>query len=277
MTKHYSSKEFSSHPSSPSRNSLAYNKKVAAVSVAAAAAIVAGLALTVPVSAAQAATATNASADAYTVSTVPTHNYGETDKISVGLDQKDRKTGYLKFSNLGAIESSDVIKIDLRVIGGDAGTLQASQLESSTWSETGINYNNAPATAKVLANATVDNGKQDLTLSVTGISAPDGTVAIALTRSDGGITRIASRESAEADRPAISVNNGEGSQPVPAPTTPPAATTPTTPPVTTPPTTTKPPCRRRPIALSPPSWSPAVAHGSAQPPTRFPVKAGTRH
>lgn len=240
MTKHYSSKEFSSHPSSPSRNSLAYNKKVAAVSVAAAAAIVAGLALTVPVSAAQAATATNASADAYTVSTVPTHNYGETDKISVGLDQKDRKTGYLKFSNLGAIESSDVIKIDLRVIGGDAGTLQASQLESSTWSETGINYNNAPATAKVLANATVDNGKQDLTLSVTGISAPDGTVAIALTRSDGGITRIASRESAEADRPAISVNNGEDSQPVPAPTTPPAATTPTTPPVTTAPTTTKP-------------------------------------
>lgn len=245
MTKHYSFKEFSSTPWSPSRNSSVFNKKIGAVSVAAATAIVAGVVLTVPVATAQAAPATNSTADAYTVSTLPNKNYGEADKIAVGLDQQDRKAGYLKFSDLGAIKSTDTITIDLRVTGGDAGTLQVSQLESTSWTETDITFGNAPATTKVLSTATVGKGKQDLTLSLSGISAPDGTVAIALTRSSG-ITRIASREASAADRPAISVGkDGSTTPPVVAPTTPPTTTAPVTPPVTTtppkPPVTTTPP------------------------------------
>ncbi len=203
MTNQSSSGYSLSSPAVSTRRKFPATKKF--VATAAAAALLGGIGAIATVLPAQAAGATTASADSYTVSTLPTRNYGAVTKIAVGSDNSDLKNGYLKFTNLGAIAATDTLNLKLTVTGGTAGTIKASQLQSNNWAETSIAYANAPVGVKTVGTAKIGAGAQSVTLSLTGLTSTDGTVSIGLAREAGGISRIASREAAAAQRPTIEV------------------------------------------------------------------------
>lgn len=167
-------------------------------------------------------------ADGYTVSTVPGKSYSTADKIAVGFDNSDSKTGYLKFIDLGSVESTDQLNIELTILGGTEGTIEAKTVDSS-WSESTLTHDSAPVAGGAVGTVAVAGGKEKVTLALSGITASDGTVSVELTRSSG-LSRIASRETAGA-QPSITVTKTDASTPTTPPTVPP-----TTPPVVKPPT-----------------------------------------
>lgn len=231
MANHSSSKHFGSSPHVSTPQKFSATKPLAAV--ASVVLLMSALAVALP---AQAAEANVAVADGYTVSTVPNKSYGTTAKISVGFDSADSKSGYLKFMALGPIASTDQLKIELTVLGGTAGVIKAATVASS-WSEGTLTYASAPEAGKSVGSVAVSGGKEKVALTLSGISASDGTVSIKLDRSSG-LSRIASREASGA-QPTITVTKNATTVPTtpPVASTPPVGTTPPTPPVASEPST----------------------------------------
>lgn len=227
MTNQSSSSHSLSSPQVSSGRKFSATKKL--VATVATTALLGGIGVISTVLPAQAAGAATASADSYTVNTLPSKNYGSATKIAIGTDNSDLKYGYLKFTNLGTVKTTDTLNLKLTMTGGTAGTLKATALESNNWSESAVNFANAPVGIKTVGTTKVTSGAQQLTLSLTGLSSTDGTLSIGLAREGAGISRIASREGSEGQRPTLEVTGTTTTPEVP-PTTP--VVPPTTPPTT---------------------------------------------
>lgn len=141
---------------------------------------------------AAAAAPANSIADSYTVSTLPQENNGSSEKVSVGLDNYDYKVGYLKFP-AGAAGSTNLMDLQLSISGGDPGEIEIHQV-SPNWTENGIRAESAPDLGPTLGRGNVNGDAESLTLRVKDVKAIDGEIALALTRSGDGISRVISKE-----------------------------------------------------------------------------------
>jgi parallel beta-helix repeat protein len=143
-------------------------------------------------SAAQAATFTPA-ADSYVDSSAPTANNGT--KTILRTDASPILNSYMRFDVQGVPPGSSA---KLRVFANSSNTVgfQVRPVSDNSWSETGINYNNAP----VLGSALGSSGKVtagtwyefDVSSYITG----DGPVSFALTSASTTATSYSSREGA---------------------------------------------------------------------------------
>ncbi|WP_051427150.1 DNRLRE domain-containing protein [Arthrobacter sp. H20] len=156
-------------------------------------------------------------ADAYTVSTMPNENRGDSTKIAVGLDAEDRKTGFIRFDRQTG-DSDSGLHLELSVTGGNAGNLEVHQV-GSDWTEQGVTATNEPSLDSLVGNFAVAGGAQTIRIPLVGLqSGEDGTVSLALTRAGNGVSRIASREGGAELAPKFTSDVETGSPaPTPAP------------------------------------------------------------
>ena len=145
-------------------------------------------------------TPVRANADTYTVSTLPTQTNGSNTKIAVGTSSGTR-VGYLAFPS-STLTSSSQVKLKLTVDGGTSGTLRVLQLNDS-WKEASTTHKNAPKLGSLLGTIKVAGGKQVVEAAIPRPQATGSTISIALQRTDGGITRISSREAGSAMAPSM--------------------------------------------------------------------------
>lgn len=130
-------------------------------------------------------------ADSYVLSTNPTTNYGT--EWRVGTDASPDRRSYLRFTVSGL--NYPVTQATLRFHSFDASTagVQVRSVSNNTWTETGITYNNAPATGSVVATGAPVSANNWIEVDVTSLITGNGTYNIALTTT-GDLLRFVSRE-----------------------------------------------------------------------------------
>src|SRR3954469_1866584 len=190
------------------------------------AAVMACAAVGLPIAAtpAHAATTTFAPvADSYVSSSAPSANNGTS--TSLRADASPATRSYLRFSVSGL--SGTVTKATLRIYNRTAldDGYAAYAVASDSWSESTINWGNAPAPA---ATATASSGKvaasTTTSLDVTPLVKGSGSVSFALATKSATAIALASRESGST-RPQLVVETG-GITPTPPPPPPPSGTHP---------------------------------------------------
>jgi hypothetical protein len=163
-------------------------------------------------------------ADAHTVASAPSTNYGTLSSMKV--DASPLTTGYLRFNpqNLGG----NVTKATLRLwatVSSKSG-FSVRPVANTTWSEKTITYKTRPAVSStVLSRATSYGGARWLSLDVTKAVKTNGRLSFALVAAATPQLLIGSREAGPARTPTLVVETTTDS---PAPVTP-------APPVTPPP------------------------------------------
>lgn len=171
--------------------------------------IAASLTFAAPV--AKAATADGAAtADTYTTSTRADHTNGSSTKVAVGDNSGANRVGYLRLNATQAVESSDTVTLTLDVTGGTAGELRILQGDDS-WNESTLSHSSAPKSGKLLTTLKVSGSEQTLSADLTGAVSKNGSLNLILERTDGGITRISSRETSKA--PSASFERGNSDSP----------------------------------------------------------------
>jgi parallel beta-helix repeat protein len=143
-------------------------------------------------SAAPAATFTPV-ADSYVDSSNPLGNYGA--RISLRTDGSPTVTSYMRF-DVRDVPPGGSAKLRVHANSGNTAGFQLRPGSDNSWSETGINYNNAPAVGPVISSSgkVVANTWYEFDVSpyITG----DGPVSFALTSNSPTATSYSSREGA---------------------------------------------------------------------------------
>lgn len=162
--------------------------------------------------------------DTYTTSTRPTYNAGDRHKVAVGQDRGAEKVGYFKFE-LPSGELADPYLL-LTVQGGTAGTVRV-HATGTDWTDRGLTPQNAPTLGQRVGEVSVSGSPETvrIPLELELGSGPD--VAVAVTRTDGGLSRIVSREqpgssAAQLGFAGTVTGPAVGPAPAPRPTPPPA-------------------------------------------------------
>ncbi|WP_343701241.1 M60 family metallopeptidase [Chitinophaga sp.] len=149
-------------------------------------------------------------------------NFGNATSIVVKKDGNNgySRISYLKF-DLSGLTNPGITKLRLSIIGAGSSVTgtqwQVWKCDNDSWTETGINWNNKPATTTLLASLP---GKRsgvaewDISAQVAEEAAGDKTLTLAIVSSVSGQTNDAtfhSREAAEAIlRPVLLVDNYPG-------------------------------------------------------------------
>jgi hypothetical protein len=179
-------------------------------------------------------------ADSYVKSTNAAKNYGTAVELLLRQgDAANTTTGttYLRFDVAGlAGRAVTGLKLRLRVTdaGPHGGTVYAT---SSTWTENGVNWNNAPApigSALATIGAVTTGQTIDVTLPPSIVTG-DGPLSLVLVAGNANSVYYASGESANAPQLLVTAGDGGGPTPTPTPTPAPTPTpTPTATPTPTP-------------------------------------------
>ena len=132
-------------------------------------------------------------ADAYVDSANPTTNYGALTTLRV--DGSPIVRSYLRFNVLGL--SGPVTRATLRIFANSASTqgCTASGVSDNTWSESTINFNNAPPLGSVLGSSGPFGAGVWISMDVTAYIAGNGTYNLALTTPGSTAVSLASRQS----------------------------------------------------------------------------------
>jgi hypothetical protein len=133
-------------------------------------------------------------ADAYVDSGNPTANYGTLTTLRV--DGSPVLRSYLRFTVLGL--SGPVTRATLRIFANSASSQggTASGVSDNTWSESTINYNNAPALGSTLGSSGSFGAGVWISMDVTAYVTGNGTYNLALTTPGSTAVSLASRQSA---------------------------------------------------------------------------------
>ena len=150
-------------------------------------------------------------ADAYTSAAYPTTNYGAYTTLRV--DASPLINSYLRFSVSG-LSGQAVSRALLKVYANTATThdLAVKSVANTTWSESTINYNNAPALDATLASVTSVTAGTWVTLDVTPYVTGDGTFSLGLATAGETAVSLASRESG-ANAPQLVLTPGGAATP----------------------------------------------------------------
>jgi hypothetical protein len=144
-------------------------------------------------------------ADSYANASSPTVNYGTSTQIRV--DGSPLVRSYLRFNvqNL----TGRVTRATLRIYANSAASsgCVASAVSDSTWTETGLNYNNAPALGSALGSSGSCGAGAWISMDVTAYVTGDGTYSIAVTTPGSTAVSLASRE-AGSNAPQLIIETG---------------------------------------------------------------------
>src|SRR5215212_2214351 len=132
-------------------------------------------------------------ADAYVNEGSPTTVYGNS--ISLRADGSPAVRSYLRFNVQGV--SGTVTRATLRVFANTASSLgcNANIVSDNTWSESAINYNNAPPVGSVLGSSGSFGAGVWINIDVTASITGNGTYNLGLTTPSSTAISFASRES----------------------------------------------------------------------------------
>jgi hypothetical protein len=122
----------------------------------------------------------NASADAHVLGSDPTTNVGTVDTLQ--LSSSPIKHAYVKFAVSG-LSGRRVVSATLRVTVGSDGTADGPSVHTtgSSWTETGITYNNRPTTlGPVITDFGAMTARGNYTANVTAQITGDGTYSFTL-------------------------------------------------------------------------------------------------
>ncbi|HJR79383.1 MAG TPA: DNRLRE domain-containing protein [Anaerolineales bacterium] len=174
-------------------------------------------------------------ADAYVKAANPTINYGTA--TTLRTDASPIVRSYLRFSVQGL--STSIKRVTLRVFANSNSSTgyAVNSVADNTWSETTINYNNAPAVGGALGASGAVSGGTWATIDITPYINANGTYSLILTSTSSTEISLGSRESANAPQLVVETEFAlaSTSSPTIAPTATPAATlTPTFGPTATP-------------------------------------------
>ena len=157
-------------------------------------------------SAAQAATFTPV-ADSYVESAAPTKNNGT--NIKLRTDASPTIASYIRFDVQG-VEPGSSARLRIYATSGNTIGFQFRPVSDNSWSETGINFNNAPAPGPVIGSSGKVGANTWYELDVSPYVTGNGPVSFAITSTSSTATAYSSREGA---------NPPELLVPAPAPTT----------------------------------------------------------
>jgi uncharacterized delta-60 repeat protein len=131
-------------------------------------------------------------ADAYVNAGSPTSNYGSS--TTLRADASPDLHSYLRFSVQGL--SSTVTKATLRVYANSASSLgcTANAVSDNTWTESTLNYNNAPGVGGTLGSSGSFGAGIWIEMDVTPYVSGNGTYNLALTTPSSTAISLASRE-----------------------------------------------------------------------------------
>src|SRR6266511_1110557 len=131
-------------------------------------------------------------ADSYVNESSPITNYGNS--ISLRADGSPFVRSYLRFSVQGV--SGTVTRATLRVFANTASSLgcNANIVSDNTWSESTINYNNAPSVGSVLGSSGSFGAGVWISMDVTAYVTGNGTYNLGLTTPSSTAISFASHE-----------------------------------------------------------------------------------
>jgi hypothetical protein len=131
-------------------------------------------------------------ADAYVNQSSPTTNYGASTQLRA--DGSPLVRSYLRFGVQGL--NGTVTRATLRVFANSAASsgCVANIVSNNTWTETGLNYNNAPLMGGALGSSGSFGAGTWITMDVTAYITANGTYSIALTTPGSTAISLASRE-----------------------------------------------------------------------------------
>jgi hypothetical protein len=131
-------------------------------------------------------------ADSYVNASSPTINYGTATTFRV--DGSPIVRSYLRFTVTGL--NGTVTRATLRVFANSAASsgVTANMVNNNTWSETGINYNNAPPLGGALGSSGSFGSGVWITMDVTAYVTGNGTYNLALTTPGSTAVSLSSRE-----------------------------------------------------------------------------------
>ena len=153
----------------------------------------------------------NPAADAYVRSDLPSTNYGS--GTSLRVDSSPVVNSYLRFTVSG-VGGATVTQASLRIYANSASTqgLVAKSVSSNSWSETSINYSNAPATGSTLSTSKAVATGSWVSLDVTSFVKGDGTFTFGVSTPGSTAISLAARESG-ANAPKLIVTAGSSTTP----------------------------------------------------------------
>jgi hypothetical protein len=131
-------------------------------------------------------------ADSYVNETSPTTNYGS--QTSLRTDGSPILRSYLRFNVQGL--SGNVTRATLRVFANTASSAgcSANSVANNTWSESTLNYNNAPPVGGALGSSGSFGAGVWINVDVTAYITGNGTYNLALTPLGTTAISFASRE-----------------------------------------------------------------------------------
>jgi hypothetical protein len=135
-------------------------------------------------------------ADSYVNETSPTINYGS--QTSLRTDGSPIIRSYLRFNVQGL--SGNVTRATLRVFANTASSAgcSANGVSNNTWTESAINYNNAPPVGSALGSSGPFGAGVWINIDVTAYVTGNGTYNLALTPLGSTAISFASRQSSNA-------------------------------------------------------------------------------
>jgi hypothetical protein len=131
-------------------------------------------------------------ADAYVNSGSATTNYGAVSTLRT--DASPDLHSYLRFNVQGV--SGNITRATLRIFANSASTIgcSANSLSNNTWTESTINYNNAPALGSVIGSSSPFDAGGWVSIDVTTYITANGTYNFGLTTPSSTAISFASRE-----------------------------------------------------------------------------------
>jgi hypothetical protein len=131
--------------------------------------------------------------DSYVNESSPTTNYGTT--TTLRMDASPILRSYLRFNVQGL--SGTVTRATLRVFANSASSLGcvANRVSNNTWTESTLNYNNAPALGSVIGSSSPFGAGAWIDIDITAYITGNGTYNLALTTPSSTAVSLASRES----------------------------------------------------------------------------------
>jgi len=144
-------------------------------------------------------------ADSYVNADAPTTNYGTATTLRV--DGSPIVRSYLRFTVQGL--NGTVTKATLRIFANSASSsgLVAQSVSNNTWTETTINYNNAPPLGTSLGTSSSFGAGVWVTIDITPYITGNGTYNLALITPSSTAVSLASRQSG-ANAPQLIIQTG---------------------------------------------------------------------
>jgi hypothetical protein len=133
------------------------------------------------------------SADSYVNESSPTTNYGTSTQFRV--DGSPIVRTYIRFNVQGL--SGTITHVQLRVFANSSSSAgyTVGSVSNNTWTESTINYNNAPPAGSPAGSSGAFGTGVWTTVDITSLVAGNGTINLALATTSSTAVSLASRES----------------------------------------------------------------------------------